>query len=147
MIGYPRNLLAKICACVIAAGLAGCGSDLPQTVPVTGTVTFDGAAPPGPGIVYFLPQEAAAGFPSRPGSGDFDAQGKYSATTFAPRDGLMPGKYTVYIECWQTPPNMEGKPVKSYVPKKFQDAQTSGMKLDVAPGSRSIEQNFEVVSK
>ena len=56
----------------LLAVAAGCGSDLPETVKINGKVTFDGQAPPKAGIVYFLPTEAAAGFPSRPGTGEFD---------------------------------------------------------------------------
>lgn len=127
--------------------LAGCGGDMPKTVGVTGSVTFDGQKPPGPGIVYFLPQSAAEGFPLRPGTADFDATGAYKTTTFEPGDGLMPGKYKIYIECWETAPNMEGKPVKSFVPKKFQSGETSGFELDVTVKDRSLEKNFDVVTK
>jgi hypothetical protein len=65
------------------SALTGCGSGLPQTVPVSGRVTFDGQPPPGPGTIYFLPQEAAAGFPSRPATGDFDSTGAYRAKTLS----------------------------------------------------------------
>lgn len=128
--------------------LAGCGSSgLPTTVDVTGEVTFDGQSPPGPGIIYFLPHAAAEGFPLRPGSGDFDATGAYATTTFEPGDGLMPGSYKVYIECWETAPNMEGNPVKSFVPKNFQSAETSGFELDVPAKGASLRMNFDVVTK
>lgn len=127
--------------------VAGCGSDLPQTISLTGKVTFDGAAPPGPGIVYLLPSEAAEGFPLRPATGDFGADGTYTVTTFKPGDGLMPGKYKVYIECWETPPNMDGKPVKSFVPTKYQNAETSGFEIDVTPDAASQTKDFDVVTK
>ena len=38
--------------------------------------------------------------------------GVYAATTYEPADGLLPGKYKVAIECYETPPNMEGKQVR-----------------------------------
>lgn len=125
--------LSRFFAAMVLATAVGCGSDLPQTVPVTGRVTFDGHAPPGPGSVYFVPQEAATGFPMRPGTGDFDQEGYFTTKTFDPGDGLMSGKYTMLIECWQVPPNLEGKPSMTYVPKKYQSAQTSGFKLDITP--------------
>jgi hypothetical protein len=127
--------------------LTGCGSDLPKTIKVTGKVTFNGQQPPGPGIVYFLPQSAAEGFPLRPGTADFDATGAYTTTTFEPGDGLMPGSYKIYIECWETAPNMEGKPTKSFVPKKFQSAETSGFALEVTTKDRGLEKDFDVVTK
>jgi hypothetical protein len=125
----------------------GCGSGLPQTVRVSGRVTFDGQPPPGPGTIYFLPQEAGPGFPSRPATGDFDKDGSFQAKTFEPGDGLMPGKYTMHIECFQTPPNMEGKPVKSYVPQKYQSAESSGFKIEITPNMGSRELNLDVVTK
>ena len=127
--------------------LAGCGSNLPQTVRVSGRVTFDGKAPPAAGSIYFLPVEAAEGFPSRPAIGEFDASGQYRATTFEPGDGLMPGKYIMHIECWQSPPNLEGNPVKSFVPQKYQAANTSGFKVEITPKMRSQTVDLDVVTK
>jgi hypothetical protein len=125
---------------------SGCGSGSPRTVRVSGRVTFDGQAPPAPGTVYFLPQEAAEGFPSRPATGEFDKDGYYKAKTFDPGDGLMPGKYTMHVECWQTPPNMEGKPVKSFVPSKYQSAETSGFQVEITTEMRSQEVNLDVLA-
>ena len=125
---------------------AGCGSNLPKTIPVKGRVSVNGKSPPGPGIVYFLPLKAAEGFPSRPGSGDFGADGTYSATTFEPNDGLMPGTYSIHLECWETPPNMEGKPVKSFIPDKYQDTATSGFQLEITTATRSKSLDFELTT-
>jgi len=142
--------MKSIVVCTLTLMLAmttGCGSDMPKTVKVSGKVTFDGKAPPGPGVVYFLPKEAAKDFPLRPATGDFAANGEYKATTFEPNDGLMPGNYRAYIECWETAPNMDGKPVKSFVPKKFQSADSSGFELEVTVKDQSRQQDFAVVTK
>ncbi len=141
-----RRLLQLLPALILTTAF-GCGSDVPQTVPVTGRVTFDGHAPPGAGTVYFVPQEAAAGFPMRPGTGDFDQEGYFTTKTFDPGDGLMPGKYTMLIECWQVPPNMEGKPSKTFVPAKYQSAQTSGFKLDITPDMGPQEITLDVTTQ
>lgn len=133
-------------AAFIALVSAGCGNGMPRTVPVSGRVTFDGQAPPGPGTVWFLTQEAAAGFPSRPATGDFDKEGYYRAKTFDPGDGLLPGKYTMRIDCWETPPNMEGKPVKSFLPSKYQSADTSGFQVEITTDLRSKEVNLDVIT-
>jgi len=98
-------------------------------------------------IFYFLPQEASQGFPSRPATGDFDSEGYFKAKTFDPGDGLMPGKYTMHVECYQTPPNMEGKPVKSYVPQKYQSAATSGLELEITPRMGPQTVNFDLATK
>ena len=129
------------------SSLSGCGNGMPQTVKVTGKVTFDGKAPPGPGIVYFLPMEAAAGLPLRPATGDFGADGFYRTTTFEKDDGVMPGKYKMYIECWEQEPNMEGKAVKSHVPKKYQSAETAGFELDVTKATKAKELNLDLATK
>jgi hypothetical protein len=138
----PRLLLI---AALVAA--TGCGSNLPKTIRVSGRVTLDGQPPPGAGTIYFLPTAAAEGFPTRPATGDFDKDGNFQAKTFDPGDGLLPGTYTMHIECWQTPPNMEGKPVKSYIPSKYQSAATSGLTLEIKPNMRAQTVNFDLASK
>jgi hypothetical protein len=127
--------------------LTSCGSDLPQTIPVSGRVTFDGKPPPAVGNVQFLALEAAEGFPLRPASGAFGTDGQYRAQTFEPGDGLMPGKYLLSVECWDVPPNMSGNPGKSHVPKKYQSPRTSGFTLDITPDMRKQVVNLDVVTK
>jgi hypothetical protein len=126
---------------------ASCGSNLPETVRVSGQVTFNGQPPPAAGSVLFLPIETAEGFPSRPASGAFGVDGRFTATTFKPGDGLMPGKYLLSVESFDFPPNLQGNPGKSHVPKKYQSPQTSGFKLDVTPGMKAQEIMLDVVTK
>jgi hypothetical protein len=134
---------------ILAVGLlfTACGSGLPQTIPVSGHVTFDGKPPPAAGSILFLPVEAAEGFPLRPATGAFDAAGQFKAKTFEPGDGLMPGKYAMSIECWDTPPNMTGNPGKSHVPKKYQSPQTSGFNLDITKDMRRQVVNLDIVTR
>jgi hypothetical protein len=68
----------------------------------------------------------------------FKADGAYVVTTYDPGDGLLPGTYSVAIECYETPPNMEGKPVKSFIDKKYMSPDTSGFELSVDPKSRPV---------
>ena len=60
---------------------------------------------------------------------------------------LMPGKYTMHIECYQTPPNMEGKAVKSYVPQKYQSAETSGFQVEITSNMGPQQVKLDVVTK
>jgi len=124
----------------IVANLAlclGCGSSGPRCVSVSGTVTLDGGKVPGPGFIYFTMTESGEAGIVRPGTTEFDANGYYSnVTTFKSGDGLMPGKYQLRVDCYKTPPNMEGKPVVSFIPQKYQDASKSGLNLTV-PGDVS----------
>ncbi|HEX6960972.1 MAG TPA: hypothetical protein VF175_03840 [Lacipirellula sp.] len=79
--------------------LVGCNSGHEGLIPVSGTVTFDGAAPPKSGMVQFLPLETPPGGIQRTAFGQFNADGQYSATSFSPGDGLYPGKYEVRVVC------------------------------------------------
>jgi hypothetical protein len=123
-----------------------CGSGLPRTIPVAGQVTFDGKPPPAAGSVLFLPTEPAEGYPMRPAIAAFDTTGSFKAQTFDPGDGLMPGKYLVSIECWDTPPSMQGNPGKSFVPRKYQVPQTSGFAIDITAKSRAQDIKLDLVT-
>jgi len=125
--------------------LCGCDSGT-KCIPVSGKVTFDGGKPPGPGTIYFNTDSKDGGSP-RPGLADFDAEGNYSAKTFSPGDGLLPGKYVLRVDCWKTPPNMDGKPIVSFIPNKYQDAAKSGLTLTVEQNSKPITFDVQMISK
>lgn len=123
--------------------LAGCGSgrDLPL-VPVTGIVTFSGGPPPKEGRVIFsqLPGTERKGLPNRPGRASFGTDGKFVAMTFEPGDGLLPGKYSVRVEC------VDGVPgpatpwdTISFVPSSYQPPE-----LVVEEGKGTIEVSYDV---
>jgi len=135
-----RRLLA---ACVVLCA-AGCDSGLPQTIPCEGKVTFDGGPCPKPGTLYFTPIEPAAGYPMRPAVGHFDIDGQFSATTFEPGDGLIPGRYKVGIDCWEVEPNTDGIPAVSLVSEKHRNPETSGFEISVSPDGDPQEFNLDV---
>ena len=122
--------------------LAGCGGRV-EVVPVAGRVTFDGDQVPADGAIYFQPLQPSEGYDPRPGFGLFDQDGYYDAKT-GTKNGVVPGQYQVHIECWKSPPNMEGKPVISYLPKQYQSAATSGLMLEVSAKDRKVEFNVDV---
>lgn len=125
--------------------LAGCGPSGPKTIPVSGKVTLDGEKVPGPGYIYFT-TEGGEGL-SRPGTAEFGADGSYRAKTFTPGDGLLPGKYLIRVDCYKTPPNMEGKPVVSFIPSRYQNASQSKLELTVKPNDRSVTFDIDLKSK
>lgn len=138
--------LPGLCTFALAVGLtasSGCGNPH-GTVPVSGKVTVKGESPPGAGTISFTCVEAASGFPQRPAMAKFDTDGAYQVTSFSPGDGLIPGKYKLAIECYETPPNMDGKPVKSYIDAKYMNGETSGFELDVEPKARPIQFNINL---
>lgn len=104
---------------VAASILIGCGKlDRPDTVPVSGQITFQGQSPDFPGAIFFAPIEVEEGYPRRGGRALFDNTGKFEATCFEQGDGLIPGTYRVRVESWKQPPSM-GQPGVSYIPKHF----------------------------
>ncbi|QDU56669.1 hypothetical protein Pan181_28790 [Aeoliella mucimassa] len=89
---------------VMLLGVAGCSGNNYPTVPVGGTVTFDGGPCPGPGVVIFQPVgESDSG--QRPGRGKFKEDGSFLASTYAPGDGLLPGSYLMQVQCDKGQPN------------------------------------------
>jgi hypothetical protein len=83
----------------IVAAVSGCSSGYEGLIPLKGTVTFDGAVPPAPGVVQFVALESAAGHPKRTATGQFGADGQYEASSFKEGDGLYPGRYHVTVIC------------------------------------------------
>ena len=126
--------------------VSGCGSDHPGMVVVTGTLTVDGQPPPTAGQIYFNGTESLGGFPLRPGTGFYDETGSYTIKTHELGDGLYPGKYVVSVHCFQQPPNMEGKPVVSYIADKWNSGVQSGLTLEVPVDSDPIEYDIDVTS-
>jgi hypothetical protein len=132
--------MRRLAVVLLAFAVTGCGgSDRPDTIPVRGHLTYDGGDWPMPGRIYFTPLEPAEGFPRRPGTANFDTDGRFSAKTWEDGDGLMPGKYRISIECWKVPPTLQGPSPVSYVPLDLQIAAKSEWELEVAPNSDAIE--------
>jgi len=84
---------------LLAAG--GCGSGRPETVLVTGTVTYQGRPVEGANVMF----NCASG---RPAYGITDAEGRFELGTFSKDDGAIAGEHTVVISKYVTP---NGAPV------------------------------------
>jgi hypothetical protein len=138
-----------VSACLVLALAPGCGKGEPGLIPVKGRVTLDGGAWPKPGQINFTPVESGAeGF--RPGTGSFDIQGYFAASSFEKNDGLYPGTYKVAVQCWEEEPHEGPKGEmlsKSYIPKQYDNPQTSGFTVTVKPGGGTVEVNFDVKTK
>lgn len=142
----------------------GCGgSDFPDPIPVTGTVTINGKPVEG-AKVTFLSQTGG-----RSASGTTDASGKYSLTTFNTNDGAIPDEYTITIAKYDAADTGEGiddtegemgsdydammmasasgegdiDKKASKLPAKYADAAESGLSRTVAEGQPN-EFNFEL---
>jgi hypothetical protein len=84
----------------LAMGLAGCSSQVADVVPVSGKITYKGAACDG-ALVVFHPSESGRLNDPKP-VGITDADGNYNLTTFAQNDGAAPGQYGVTV-VWNAP--------------------------------------------
>lgn len=111
-----RPILGSLLAAVLF--FVGCGPSRPQTIPVTGRVTFAGQPPPAAGTLFFACTQPAEGYIARPAMGEFDARGVLQVAAFEDVAGLVPGKYEVRVECWKTPPT-EAAPGVSHLPEGF----------------------------
>jgi hypothetical protein len=103
-------------ACLLLT--AGCAQRGLETVPVEGTITFGGRECPAAGTIFFVPTSVPAGLPRRPASATFERDGRFRVTSFQPGDGLLPGTYSVRIDCWRQTPSELSKGI-SYVPAGY----------------------------
>ena len=145
VVPLPSPLLWPLLA-VSCLVLLGCGRG-EGLVPVRGKVTLGGGPWPKPGMIFFTALEPAAGFSSRPGAGSFGTDGSFRVTTIKEGDGLVPGKYRVYVTCWEVAPSPimgPGAEGKSYVPPKYRSPATSDLELTVEPGQRSLEVQYDL---
>ena len=122
---------------LVIVWFAGCGgSNRPTTIPISGKVTINGQAPGEGGKLYFTPTQAAEGYPKRPASGAFVADGPYRVMSWEVDDGLVPGHYTVSV--------VPVDPNKTKIPTKYHQNTTSGLEVDVPTDQSSIEYNIDV---
>jgi len=89
----PKKSLNIICFSLLVALVCvlGCSQQYPATSPVTGVLTVDGVPYPNVVITY----ASKTGNPSA--IGKTDAEGKYTLTSFKPKDGAMPGECVVLL--------------------------------------------------
>jgi hypothetical protein len=115
---------------LLAACLAGCGDRGPVTKKVQGTITFSGGLPPATGKITLAPVEVTEPFPRRPARGEFDEKGNFTLTTFDAGDGIIPGRYSVNIQCWREKPTLETRLSANYVPPNFEHEVTIAADAD-----------------
>ena len=134
--------------------LTGCGKkddkEVPETAPVSGTVTYNGNAVEGATVTL---QPAAGSTDLKPATGTTDASGNFTVQTFVSgadfAAGAMPGDYAVTVTkqsgTTMTPEQMleAGQPgatpdePASELPEKYSDPSTSGLTATVGPGGVS----------
>jgi hypothetical protein len=96
-----RPIFALAC-CLLFAVFAGCGSDGPEIVPVTGMITFEGREQPEVCRLSFLPQETNGII--RPNGGEMTSDGAYELAPFRGVKGLYPGTYSILVSYYDLKP-------------------------------------------
>jgi len=116
------------CVSTLLVVVAGCGgSNRPSLAPVSGTVTFRGAALEG-AEVTFLPEQG------RPARGTTDGEGHFELSTFAAQDGAAIGLHRVRITKTEKKDPQDDSPYAEQVnviPEKYADPARSGLTAEV----------------
>lgn len=120
------------------AAIAGCGDRLPR---VTGQVLLDGDVVLGASdlrcILLFYPESGSG----TPAVAVVDRSGHYSLDTGS-KKGAKAGKYNVAVTITQLsqPGDEGGLPGRKRLsPRKYADPLTSGLKIEVVPGSNEFD--------
>ena len=134
-----RVLLPCALMLVLAAGCSGKKSNAwtkarPQTFPVKGVVTFDGAAVEGATVVFLAEGKNLAA------TGVTGADGRYVLRTFEPQDGAVAGRHAVRItkttEIVERPSDPEAPlpppKITQHLPAKYTDQTKSGLSAEVS---------------
>ncbi len=140
----------KTVACVLLLAVllvfAGCGERLPETVPVSGRVTWQGE-PLGEGRIVFHPQAVAKGLRERPAIGELDEQGRFALSTFRTGDGAVPGDYRVcvfsYVSDQASAEDDVSIPETVWrIPQRYGNPQQSGLTATIPAGSKPLSLEF-----
>jgi hypothetical protein len=108
---------------------SGCGDGRPKRVTVSGRVLIDGK----PLEMGFL-QVIVKG--NRPASGRLGPGGRFTLTTFDKNDGCIMGKHPVAVIAGKS---LNEKEFQWFAPKKYADAKTSGLEIEVTGPRDDVE--------
>jgi hypothetical protein len=137
---------------LVAFTVAGCSGEAPpDTVPVSGKVTYKGN-PVTSGQVLFQPMqavgEAATTGLVRPAVGTIGSDGRYSMKSFGEGEGVLPGEYEVAVISYADEPTpeeyAEGAVRKLAIPERYTNGKTSGLKRQVAAGDKPHVYDIEL---
>ena len=151
------RVLGRFSVLLLALSVLGCsgGPVIPETVRVTGTVTYQDK--PVEGSQVLLSSTDPKG---KPASAVTDASGHFAVTTFVEgatsTAGALPGSYQVTITKLDATSALSGEDAmkaatsgkatgpKNLLPEKYSKAGTSGLTVEVKKGATS-PQKFELV--
>ena len=127
-----RKRVAFVCASLAVALVAGCGDGRPERVPVSGKVLIDGK----PLETGNIRVHASA---NRAASGKIESDGRFTLSTYEFGDGVVPGNHMVTVTGAKI---LNAQTMRWVAPKKFADASTSGLTLEVTEPTEEAEINL-----
>lgn len=125
---------------VLLALLAGCnGGDAgPETIPVTGVVTFKGAPVVGATLTFFADGQGTNAAATSDDDGKFEAFTTYEMGKSV-KKGMTAGKYDVTLTKLGTASVKGGalQPPKNLLPEKYRSVNSSEITVTVTPGENN----------
>jgi len=138
----PVKRLIAACSTLLVAFLTtGCGGSGATLHPVSGKVTADDQPLP-KGSVRFVPDASKGNTAKEEPVGEIGAGGVYTLLSTGGA-GAPAGWYKVSVISADTPDSTKPLAAKSYVGKKYNDPQTSGLSVEVvaspSPGAYDLK--------
>jgi hypothetical protein len=127
-----RSTILVMLLLILGAG-PGCSDGRAPVFPVQGSVTFSGKPPAGAQVV-FHPVGKTGNEAPRP-TGQVDADGKFTLTTFKAGDGAPAGDYEVTVEQWVS---KNDNPAINLLPARYRATRSSGLHATVAAGENQL---------
>jgi hypothetical protein len=112
--------------------VVGCSDGRPSRAPVSGQVLIDGK-PVTSGTVRFIP---SAG---RPSTGSIGSEGKFTLGCFERTDGVIVGTHRIEVSSAES---INDNTTKWLIPKKYSDAETSGLSETIEAPTDSLTINL-----
>ncbi len=129
--------MSSLAVLVLTVGCGDSSSSLPseQVYPVKGKVVLPGGKPLTEGTVYFYPEKIG-----HAASGKVNPDGTFTLETAGVGPGAPAGEFTVVVQAPVTmaPGKVGTKDIKSAVPAKYQDQDSSTLKQTVKPESNDV---------
>jgi hypothetical protein len=140
------NVLLFAIACLFSTGCTK--SEIPETIPVRGVITYQGKPVP-KGSITFDPMQIEEGRPHRPAVSFIEKDGSYSLSTFRKKDGAVPGTYKVWILSSKLELIQYSRPqdIEWLIPEKYTQSKLSGLTAEVpANRGKTVVINFELTN-
>lgn len=138
----PHRIEARALGAILCLAVAlGCdrSPEGPDTVPVSGTVTYRGSPVEGANVIFHPTEGSASTLASQSitdASGRFELSTHVGAGKFKP--GVVPGNYSVVITKLDTASvSTTLAPPKNLLPQKYANANTSGLTANVAAAQKN----------